>query len=271
MMKENHEMHGITERVIFKEPFEAGKYESAEEGKVKKGLLNHWSSPFLDDVITSFLSPSVSPNTYLAIQTNVWKLLNSFRGRSEALLHGDLHTGSVMIKEQDLSLKIIDPEFAMMGPMAFDIGMILSNLWMHFFSRETDTAQEIMEEEEKSPKGEWVLDEIISLWTSFSRQFTDLTITHNTKVSMPMEESVIKAVLEEFLRGVWRESVGFGAIETVRRIIGVAHVSDFDRDSLATSQKKALLFTFNLLASSTSQLPSSVHQLVLSLRPLSPS
>jgi 5-methylthioribose kinase len=38
-----------------------------------------------------------------------------FLTRAEALLHGDLHTGSVMVTESDT--RVIDPEFAFFGPI----------------------------------------------------------------------------------------------------------------------------------------------------------
>ena len=44
---------------------------------------------------------------------------------TEALIHGDLHSGSVMVKEG--STFVIDPEFAFYGPMGFDLGALLSN------------------------------------------------------------------------------------------------------------------------------------------------
>lgn len=51
--------------------------------------------------------------------------------RGEALLTGDLHTGSLMIarsRSGRLDTKVIDPEFAFYGPIAHDIGTILAHL-----------------------------------------------------------------------------------------------------------------------------------------------
>jgi 5-methylthioribose kinase len=45
---------------------------------------------------------------------------------TQALIHGDLHTGSIFINEN--SLKVIDPEFAFYGPMGYDVGNIIANL-----------------------------------------------------------------------------------------------------------------------------------------------
>src|SRR5690625_7010489 len=53
----------------------------------------------------------------------------AFMTRAEALIHGDLHTGSVMVKGESeagsgaaVSVKAFDPEFAFYGPVAFDLG-----------------------------------------------------------------------------------------------------------------------------------------------------
>jgi 5-methylthioribose kinase len=41
---------------------------------------------------------------------------------AEALIHGDLHTGSVMVTREET--RVIDPEFAFYGPMDFDVGAV---------------------------------------------------------------------------------------------------------------------------------------------------
>ncbi len=51
---------------------------------------------------------------------------------AQALIHGDLHTGSIMVNEQDT--KVIDPEFAFYGPMGFDVGTLLANLLLNLCS-----------------------------------------------------------------------------------------------------------------------------------------
>ena len=49
-----------------------------------------------------------------------------FIERAQALIHGDLHTGSIMVTPN--STQVIDPEFGFYGPMGFDIGAFLGNL-----------------------------------------------------------------------------------------------------------------------------------------------
>ena len=57
-----------------------------------------------------------------------------FCERAQALIHGDLHTGSVMVTHD--STQVIDPEFAFYGPMGFDIGAFLANLILAYFSQD---------------------------------------------------------------------------------------------------------------------------------------
>lgn len=54
--------------------------------------------------------------------------------KSQALLHGDLHTGSIMVT--DSQTRVFDPEFAFYGPMGFDIGAIIGNLLLNFAAQE---------------------------------------------------------------------------------------------------------------------------------------
>lgn len=53
-------------------------------------------------------------------------LTHLFLHANETLIHGDLHTGSVMI--QDTSIAIIDAEFSFFGPIGFDIGNLFAHI-----------------------------------------------------------------------------------------------------------------------------------------------
>lgn len=58
--------------------------------------------------------------------SNIAYLLHMFSHEKECLIHGDLHTGSIMIKHE--SLAIIDAEFSMFGPLGFDIGTLFAHI-----------------------------------------------------------------------------------------------------------------------------------------------
>jgi len=65
-----------------------------------------------------------------------------------------LHTGSVMVTEQDT--RVIDPEFSMFGPMGFDIGAFIANLFLSYFSQDGHAKSEQDEKKCKEYK-RWLL------------------------------------------------------------------------------------------------------------------
>ena len=61
-----------------------------------------------------------------ALKLAVAKLKFEFMNNAQALIHGDLHTGSIFVKQD--STRVFDPEFAFYGPMGYDIGNVVANM-----------------------------------------------------------------------------------------------------------------------------------------------
>ena len=57
-------------------------------------------------------------------------LKHRFFAHAEALLHGDIHSGSIFVAEG--SLKAIDAEFGYFGPIGFDIGTAIGKLLLNY-------------------------------------------------------------------------------------------------------------------------------------------
>src|SRR5690349_20702772 len=110
----NTELCKITEDLIFTEP-----YIVAER--------NRWTKPQLDGIAAEFRADT---DLKVAISRLKWKFLTA----TEALIHGDLYTGSVMVTESDM--RVIDAEFTFVGPMGFDSGAVLGHLLLSYFSQE---------------------------------------------------------------------------------------------------------------------------------------
>jgi 5-methylthioribose kinase len=104
----------ITEDLIFTEP-----YMAAEQ--------NRWTRPWLDSLAAEIRQD-------LDLHVAISRLKLKFLSATEAMIHGDLHTGSIMVTQEET--RIIDPEFAFYGPMGFDIGAVLGNLLMNYFANE---------------------------------------------------------------------------------------------------------------------------------------
>src|SRR5579863_3944931 len=108
----NHALCKITEDLIFTEP-----YFQAEQ--------NRWTSPWLDATAADFRED-------LDLHVAISRLKLKFMTSPEALIHGDLHTGSIMLTESET--RVIDPEFAFYGPMGFDLGAVIGNLIMSYLA-----------------------------------------------------------------------------------------------------------------------------------------
>ena len=91
------------------------------------------TEPFIDykkrNVITDGLKDYVEENIYndRNLQLRAAMLKEKFVNDKQALIHGDLHTGSIFVKEGEV--KIIDPEFAVFAPVGYDLGNVLANLF----------------------------------------------------------------------------------------------------------------------------------------------
>ena len=53
------------------------------------------------------------------------KLKFDFMEHAQALIHGDLHSGSIFINNE--RIKVFDPEFAFYGPMGYDLANVVAH------------------------------------------------------------------------------------------------------------------------------------------------
>jgi 5-methylthioribose kinase len=141
----------------------------------------------------------------------------AFLTRAEALVHGDLHTGSIFATEE--STKVIDAEFAFIGPIGFDLGQFFANIALNWLSQE----HHARDPEERVDFRKYLLGVIEDTWHHFRTQFSDLWKSHSNEVY-----AGVNGVLERFLATIFTDAVGFAGCEVIRRTIGLAHVADLD-------------------------------------------
>ncbi len=167
-----------------------------------------------------------------------------FMNQSDALLHGDLHTGSIMINNDESY--VIDSEFAFFGPFGFDIGALIGNLvmaWVSHFERSKDAAYQA-----------WILESIIKLYETFETSF--LALWDATEQSAVVEKGFIdpaglKTYQQHFMRNILQESIGFAGAKISRRQLGIAGVADIrgieEPESRARAEKIALSIGIHLV------------------------
>ena len=205
----NHALCKITEDLIFTDP-----YRIAEQ--------NRWTQPYLDTAAASFRED-------LDLHVAISRLKLKFLSSPEALIHGDLHTGSIMVTDGDT--RVIDPEFAFYGPMGFDVGAVIANLLMAYFASD---GHERVAGERRAFEA-WVLETVENVWAGFTQKFLDLWRSEARGDAYPatlFESAVGAARLESerqaYMDRLFQDTVGFAAAKTIRRILGLAHNIDFE-------------------------------------------
>lgn len=222
----------ITSDLVFADPY-------------RQSARNRWTSPQLDDVAAEFRRDG-------ALKVAAARLGHKFLSQGQSLIHGDLHTGSIMVTETDT--RVIDPEFAFLGPSGFDLGAFVANLLMSYFSQEghASAAAPRMEMED------WLLDQIVVFWSHFRDRFGALWRAQAKGDAYPatmFDDAAGGAALEteraRLLDEFFADMVGFAAAKIIRRILGFAHNIDFegiaDPDRRAACESAALRLARTML------------------------
>jgi len=209
LLCQNAALCKISEDLIFTDPY-------------RIAALNRWTSPELDGLAAAFRADAPLK---VAVQELKWAFLT----RGEALLHGDLHTGSVMVTEADT--RVIDPEFAFFGPIGFDVGALLANLMLSYFAQTGHAG----EPDAIAAYRRWLLDTIEAVWTGFETKFLALwrkSPTGDAFVAELFADPAGAEALEAYrlttMARIFTDSVGFAGAKMVRRILGLAHVEDLE-------------------------------------------
>lgn len=199
----NPELCRITEDLVLTEPYIDHPH-------------NEWDAELTPDVLALREGGLVD---------EVAQLKHAFLTRAEALIHGDLHTGSVFVPggaigQRESAAKVFDIEFSFYGPVGFDLGALFGNYLL---------AQSRARVLGRPPEfGEWLATLADETWTAFEAEF-------RRRWPSRIDSSFTDRFLEHWLRQVWADAVGFGGAKAIRRIVGMAKASDIQ--TLPTDQR----------------------------------
>ena len=226
LFADNAELCDITESLVFTDPY----YEAA---------MNRHTSPQLDAIVAELRADR-------DLKVEAQKLKHMFTANAETLVHGDLHSGSIMVT--DTETRIIDPEFAFYAPMAFDVGMLLANFWMAYFAQAGHE-----KDGDRGAMRAYLLGVVVETWAVFRTEFSHLWRTERTGMlydrrlfedrgdPLGAEQALTACCID-----IWVDMLGFAGVEIHRRILGLAHNADFetiaDEDLRAVCETKALKF-----------------------------
>ena len=146
------------------------------------------------------------------LHAEVGKLRERFMNNAQALIHGDLHSGSIFANEE--GIRVLDPEFAFYGPMGYDIGNVIGNLFFSWANKAFTMPEET--------------DAIQALERTI-RDTCDLTMR---KLAEKYDQLVTfslyraPAFRKAYLDSVWADSLGYAGTEIIRRTVGDSKVME---------------------------------------------
>ena len=202
----NPELCDISECLVFTEPYDNNK---------NRNIITTGNEEFVENMLYK------NEDLHFAIL----KLREKFMNYSQSLIHGDLHSGSIFINEK--GIKIIDPEFSFYGPMAYDIGNVIGNLYFPLYR-----AKFFMEDSKKK-------EEFIN-W--LEKCILDIPILFSEKCKLLWEKYSNDKLLKNkkfrdyYIENIVKDSLAYAGTEIIRRTVGDAKVLELT--SLETSEKK---------------------------------
>ncbi|MBP1154554.1 MULTISPECIES: S-methyl-5-thioribose kinase [unclassified Paenibacillus] len=215
----NPELCKITEDLIFDDPYTDSP--------------NNNVPPAIRDAVEAVWS-----DTELHLEVAI--LREKFLTHAQALLHGDLHTGSIFIKPD--STKVIDPEFAYYGPMGFDIGALFANLLLNFAAQEGWSK----DSESRQDFRTYLTQTIRDVWVKFYSEFRTLWNEHGVDrmAKTPGYQDI-------YMKRVLQDTFGFTGCKIVRRVHGLSQVADIntieDESAKESAQRIALAIGTSLI------------------------
>ncbi|WP_336209386.1 S-methyl-5-thioribose kinase [Nonomuraea sp. LPB2021202275-12-8] len=183
----NPELCEITEDLVFTEPY-----------------ITHEHNRILPGNVADVAAYAGDP----AVRAAIGAAKLAFMTHAEALIHGDLHTGSVLVRDEPHSTRAFDVEFACYGPVGFDLGALWGN-YVLAAARAVALGD--------SGHAAWVLAQAGETWQGFADEFAAL---------WPERADPRVIDLDRYLAKVYGDAVAFGAAKAARRVIGFSSVSD---------------------------------------------
>ena len=201
----------ITEKLVLMEPYND---------------LNHRNNVFAPNA--DFVKKELYSDEKLHLE--VAKLKFKFMTDAQALMHGDLHTGSIFIRQD--ATKVFDSEFGTYAPMGYDVGNVVANLIFAYVNGLAAGATAFCD---------WILETIektIDLFIEkFSKRFDEAVVEPMAKVP---------GFKAWYLEGILNDTAGYAGTELHRRTVGMANVVDVT--AISDEKKRLLAERINIFA-----------------------
>jgi 5-methylthioribose kinase len=220
-------------------------YISPEMAKIQEDFC--FTNPFMTSSENQW-NPELEPEV-IAVRQNaplkiaIAELKEKYMTEAQALIHSDLHTGSIMVNASDT--RVIDPEFSHGGPMGYDVGALLSNLVLNYGSHYAHTPDAA----EREVYQAYLVEMMRAIWTQFTAKFEALWVAHNTGELVPNAYwdfpgggEAFADYRRQYMHRLLQDTAGLGACESLRRMMGI--VSVWDISSIQDNKLRAVAERF---------------------------
>ncbi|WP_191601871.1 S-methyl-5-thioribose kinase [Marinomonas algicola] len=179
-----------------------------------------FTDPYRENERNNIFQPTETLSLELRTDDNllaeVAELKAKFLNNTQALLHGDMHSGSLFV--DDKTMKVIDAEFGFYGPMGFDVGSPIGNYLLNYCGSAAK-----WDGKQKANHLSILKDITRDTWTVFAKEMTELM--DDKTQDLALQSPTYQA---RFLRSVFLDTIGYAGCELIRRTVGLAHVSDLE-------------------------------------------
>lgn len=186
----NPDLCRITEDVVLREPYVEHEH--------------NWNIPELEALANELRQDD-------RLRSEVAALKWAFMTKGEALVHGDLHSGSIMVGGG--RTVVFDPEFCFYGPLGLDLGVFWGSCVIAAVRADVTDASRDFSLAVRSLIGD--------SWAAFGEEINRLW-------PQRVDDSFDCGFRARYHRMVWSDGLGFAGTEAMRRVIGIAHVSDVE-------------------------------------------
>ncbi|MBP2028522.1 5-methylthioribose kinase [Acetoanaerobium pronyense] len=211
----NIELCDITEKLVFTDPY-----------------TNFYETNIVLDESKDFVDKEIYKDEELIFEAG--KLKYKFMNNPQSLIHGDLHSGSIFVN--DSKTKVIDPEFAFYGPIGYDVGNVVGNLFFSYIYTEIM----VENKDDKNNFLSWLEITISEIIDKFIEKFN---IAYDNLVIDPVAKNELykKWMIDSILE----DTAGMAGTEIIRRTIGDSKVIEIE--SIVNIEDRVLADKFLIL------------------------
>lgn len=205
-------LESTTKKNLVKEFINPGPCQISEDLVLTEPYYDYNNRNTFDRRLTEFVKINLYENDVL--KANIGQLRNNFMNNAQALIHGDLHSGSIFINSDDI--RVFDSEFAFYGPIGYDIGNVIGNL---IFPYVVQKAFQSKLKEDNSEIINWLHENIKKV---FDKTFTKLSEKYDQIVKFPFYRE--REFKNQYLRSIKNDTLGYAGTEIIRRTVGDSKV-----------------------------------------------